>query len=140
MLKKRPEHVGVEGRRIAVGGLVRDRSGLALGAGIVHRDIQPAEPGDGLVDQVADLVVVTDVDADERRFGAQPLQFGDERLADVLVTSSDNQAGAFLGKSGCGGASDAGQGARDQYDGSVHSQSSRIWRGSRPARMGRRSE
>src|SRR5262249_32782516 len=109
--------------------LICDGSGLALGARIVHSDIQVAEPCDGPVNQVADVVVVTDVDADELRFRAQPLQFGDERLAGVLVASCDDQAGALLGKSGSGGACDAGQSARDQNDGGVHSQSSRIWPG-----------
>ena len=59
------EDVRVERRGVGVRGLVGDRADLAFGAGVVDRDIESAEPGDGLVDQSADIVLVADVGVDE---------------------------------------------------------------------------
>src|SRR4029453_7809090 len=59
------ENVRVERRGIAFRGLVRDGADLALGAGIVHCDIETAKPCDGLVDQIADFVVPANVGLDE---------------------------------------------------------------------------
>jgi hypothetical protein len=52
------ENVRVERRGIGFRGLVGDRADPAFGASIVDRDIQTAEPSDGLVDQGADVVLV----------------------------------------------------------------------------------
>src|ERR1700692_4748608 len=64
------EHVGIEGGCVALGCLLRHRTGLAFGAGIVDRHIEPTEPSYGLVDQVADVVLVPNVRADELSFKA----------------------------------------------------------------------
>ena len=51
--QKHAKHIRVERRGIAFCGLVRDRSDLAFGGSIVDRDIETAEPSDGLIDQSA---------------------------------------------------------------------------------------
>ena len=51
MPEQRAEHIGVEHGRIALGCLLGDRTGMALGAGIVDCHIEPAEALDGLIDQ-----------------------------------------------------------------------------------------
>jgi hypothetical protein len=48
------ENIGLERRCKALRGLIRDRTNLSFGCGIVHRDIQTAEPRNGLVDHRAD--------------------------------------------------------------------------------------
>src|SRR6202023_368680 len=54
------ENIRVERRGVAFRGLVRDRANLAFGAGIVHRNVETAKPGDGLVDQSADVIVLAE--------------------------------------------------------------------------------
>jgi len=55
------ENIRVEHRGICVRCLVGDRANLALGASIVHRDIETAELRDGLVDQGADVILAADI-------------------------------------------------------------------------------
>jgi len=49
--QERAKDVGVEGSRVAVGGLLRHRAGLALSTGVVDSHIQATEARDGLIDQ-----------------------------------------------------------------------------------------
>ena len=114
------EHVGVEGSGVTLGGLLGDRPGLAFGAGIVDGDIEAAEAGDGLVDQVPHVVLVAHIGANEFRLRAERAEFGDQRLAGVVAAAGDDDAGAFAGKGQGGGAADAGQGAGDQDNGIAH--------------------
>ncbi len=74
----RAEHVGVERRRVALGGLLRRGSGLALRAGRVDGDVEAPESGDRLIDEGAHLVLVANVGADELGFGAGGAQVGGE--------------------------------------------------------------
>ena len=104
-----PQDVGVEGRGVALGGLLRRRPRLAFGARGVDRDIQPAEALNGLIDEVAHILVVTNVGADELGFSACGAQFGDERCARVVMTAGGDDLGASLGVSERSGAGDAGQ-------------------------------
>src|SRR5207253_625211 len=53
-----PEHIGVEGSGIGVSGLLRHRTGLAFGAGVVDGRVQPTKARDGPIDQVPHLVLV----------------------------------------------------------------------------------
>ena len=71
MLEQHTEHIGIEGGRVALGGLLLHRTGRAFGAGIADGHIEPAEPSYGLVDQVADFVFMANVSADEFSFHAE---------------------------------------------------------------------
>src|ERR1700722_588928 len=66
----RAQHIGVESRGMAFRGLLGGRAGLALGAGGVDRDIKAAEALHGLVDQSANVILMTDVRANEMGFRA----------------------------------------------------------------------
>src|SRR2546430_10277304 len=57
--RQRAEHIGVEGGGIALGRLLRCQARLAFAAGVLDGCGDPAVAGDGLVDQFADLVVIT---------------------------------------------------------------------------------
>src|SRR5713101_881068 len=92
---------------LALRGLVRDRANVAFGAGIVHRDIETAKVCDGLVDQVADFIVVANVCLDEGGVGAQAAQLGFESLALRFPAAGNDEAGTVLGESQSGGAADA---------------------------------
>ena len=93
--EQRAEHVGIERRGVAVGGLLRHRAGLALGAGAVDGRVQSAEARDGLIDQIAHVVLATHVGADEFRFAAEPAQLGGQGLAGLLVAAGNDDAVAF---------------------------------------------
>src|SRR4029077_5149634 len=114
------ENIRVECRGIAFCGLVRDRANLAFGAGIVHRDIEATNPCDGLVDQVADVIVAANVGLDEDGFGAQAAPLSFESLALRFPPAGDDEAGTALGKGQSGGATDACEGSCDQNDGLTH--------------------
>jgi hypothetical protein len=79
------ENIRVERRGIAFCGLIGDRANLAVGAGIVHRDIEPAKPCDGLVDQSADVTLLADVGVDELGLRTERAQLLNERLAGLIT-------------------------------------------------------
>ena len=120
----RAEHIGVERRCIAFGGLLGDRARLAFGAGVVDRDIEPAEACDGLVDQIAHVVFVAHVGVDELGLDPRLRSSASECLAGLSRRAGNDHLGALLGKGKGGGAADAGQCAGDQYDGAADSSSS----------------
>jgi hypothetical protein len=96
------------------------RAGSAFSARGVDGRIESAEAGDGLIHQIADFVVMTNVGLDERGFGAEAAKFGFECFALRVPEAGDDDARARLGESGGGGATDAGQSAGDQYDCVAH--------------------
>ena len=114
------ENVGLERRGKAFRGLVRDRADLAFGGGVVHRDIETAKPRDGLVDHSADVILLADVGVDELGLRTERAQFLDERLAGLITPTGNDHLRALLGEGDGGGATDAGQGASDQYDWVTH--------------------
>src|SRR2546428_11593968 len=93
--EQRPEHIGVEGGGIGVGGLLRHRTGLAFGAGVVDGRVQPTKARDGPIDQVPHLVLVAHVRAQEFGVSAERAQLSREFLAGGLVATSDNDSVAF---------------------------------------------
>jgi hypothetical protein len=111
------EHIGVERRCIAFGGLLRDRAGLAFGAGVVDGDVETAEARDCLVDEITDIVLVADVGADEFGLRAKRAQLLGQRLSGFVAAAGDDDTGAVSGVGDGGGAADAGEGAGDQDDG-----------------------
>jgi hypothetical protein len=102
------ENICVERRGIAFRGLVRDRTNLAFGAGIVHRDIETAKSRDGLVDQSADVGV------DELGLRTERAQLLDECLAGLITPTGNDHLRALLGEGDGGGAADAGEATGDQ--------------------------
>ena len=103
------ENVGVERRGKAFRGLVRDRTNLAFGGGVVHRDIETAKPCDGLVDHGADVILLADVGVDELGLRTERAQFLDERLAGLITPAGNDHLRALLGEGDGGGAPDAGR-------------------------------
>jgi hypothetical protein len=59
------ENIRVERLGILLRALVSDRADLAFGASVVDRDIQTAKPRNGLVDECANVTLLTDVGVDE---------------------------------------------------------------------------
>src|SRR3954447_6279842 len=118
--EQRAEHVGVEGGRVAFGGLIRDRARLALGACGIDGGVDPAKARNGLVDQIAHVVLVAHVGTDERRFGAEAAECGLQRLAFGFPAARRDDVCAILGKGERGGSADPGQSAGDQYDWVAH--------------------
>src|SRR6201991_1839382 len=114
------ENVGLERRGKTFRGLVRDRADRTFGGGVVHRDIEAAKARDGFVDHGADIILLADVGVDELGFGTERAQLGDERLAGLITPAGNDHVGALPGEGDGGGATDAGQGAGDQYDWVTH--------------------
>jgi hypothetical protein len=79
-------------------------------------DIETAKPCDGLVDQGADVIVLADVGVDELGLRTERAQFFNERLAGLITPAGNDHLRALPGEGDGGGATDAGQGSRDQYD------------------------
>src|SRR5438477_5525347 len=65
-------------------GLIRDRTDLAFGGGVVHRDIDTAKPCDGLVDHGADIVLLADVGIDELGLRTERAEFRSEEHTSEL--------------------------------------------------------
>jgi len=117
------ENIGVERRGIACRGLVRDRAALALGAGIVHRDIEAAKACDGLVDQRADVILLADIGVDELGLRAELAQLLDERLAGIITPTGNDYLRALPGEGNGSSAADPGQSTGNQDDGVGHGSS-----------------
>jgi hypothetical protein len=118
--EKRAEHVGIEGRGIAFGGLLRHWAWLALGAGIVDGHIQAAKALHGAIDKIAHVVFMAHVGVHELGLGAQLAQFGGQGLASVIAAAGHNDAGSFVSESEGRGTSDAGERAGDEDNWAVH--------------------
>src|SRR5271155_4637887 len=84
-------------------GLLRDRAGLAFGTGVVDGHIEAAKARDGLIDQVAHIVVVAHVGTPILRLNADLAEFGDQFLAGFVAAAGDNDARAFTRESNRGG-------------------------------------
>src|SRR3984957_16121286 len=93
---------------VALGCLLRHRTGLAFGARIVDRHIEPTEPSYGLVDQVADVVLVPNVSADEFSFQAETTDFLRQGMSRLVATAGHDNSGAFLREGQCRGTADTG--------------------------------
>jgi hypothetical protein len=63
--KESAKHVGIEGGRVGISSLLDEWTRLALGAGTVDRYIEPAQTRDGLVDEMAHLILAPYVGFDE---------------------------------------------------------------------------
>src|ERR1700694_4581826 len=83
-------------------------------------DIETAKPRDRLVDQGADVIVLADVGVDELGLRTERAQFFNERLAGLITPAGNGHLRALPGEGDGGGATDAGQGSRDQYDWVTH--------------------
>src|SRR5258708_6333777 len=89
------KHVGIEGGRKALGGLLRDRADLALGRRIVHGNVEVTEARDGLRDKVADIVFLTNIRPDVFSLRAERAQFIGERLARLVAAAGYDNFGAL---------------------------------------------
>jgi len=74
-----------------------------------------AKPRNGLVDQGADVIFLADVGIDELGLRTQRAQLFSERLAGLIAPTGNDQLRAPLGEGDGRGATNAGQGASDQY-------------------------
>src|SRR6202051_5013141 len=108
------KNVGLERRGKAFRTLVRDRAARTFGGGVVHGDIETAEPRDGLVDHGADIIFLADVGVDELGLRTERAQFLNERVAGLITPSGNDDLRALLGEGDGGGAPDAGESTRDQ--------------------------
>jgi hypothetical protein len=82
---------------------------VTLGAGIVDRNAEPAEPLHRLIDEVAHLLIMTNVGADELGFRAERAQLLSELGASVAMAARNDDLIAFAGESERGGAADSGE-------------------------------
>jgi serine/threonine protein kinase len=101
------ENIGLKRRGKTFRGLIRDRTDLAFGGGIVHRDIDTAKPCDGLVDHGADIVLLADVGIDELGLRTERAEFLSERLAGLITPTGNDHLGALPGE-GDGGCESTG--------------------------------
>jgi len=89
------------------------RSRRPLGTSVVDGDIQAAKTLDGLVDEVAHVVLAADVSTHEFRFRTERAQFGDQRLPSVVASTGNDDPRTFLSERESRGATDACEGSCD---------------------------
>jgi hypothetical protein len=119
------QNVGLERRGKAFRGLVRDRADRTFGGGVVHGDIETPKPRDGLVNHIADIILLANVGVDELGFRAESAQILDDRLAGLITPTGNDDLRALLGKGDGGGATYACEASRDQNDWLIHCASPR---------------
>jgi hypothetical protein len=73
--QQRAEHVGVQGRSIALGRLRRYGARFAFSTGSIDGHIQATKPCDRLVYQAAHLALVAYIGAQKLGFGSQLAEF-----------------------------------------------------------------
>jgi hypothetical protein len=118
--QERAEDIGVEGSRVALGGLLRDWTGLTFGTRVIDRHIEAAKARHSLIDQTAHVVVVTHVGTPIFCLRAKGAEFCDQFFAGVVATTGDDDVCTFLGEGQGGGSSDAREGTSDQNNRGVH--------------------
>src|SRR6202040_2068112 len=114
-------------RGIAFRGLLRDPAALAFGASIVHCNIETPKSRDGLVDHIADVVLLANVGVDELGFRTGGTQFLDEPLAGLVTPASHDHLRALLREGDGCCATDSCEGSCDQNDGAFHGTSPADW-------------
>jgi hypothetical protein len=93
---------------------------MAFSAGGVDGGVQAPEARDRPVDQLAHIVFVTHVGANELGLCAEAAQLGGQRLPGFLPAAGNDNAAAFGCERQSRCATDAGQRAGDQDDGIFH--------------------
>src|SRR6266851_5201826 len=105
--QQRAEDVGVESGRVALCCLLCYETARPLSPGIVDGHIQAAKARDGLIDQVADVLVVAYVSTPILCLSADLAEFSDQFLADFVASARDDDARTFIRESNCSSASDS---------------------------------
>jgi hypothetical protein len=112
--QQRAQHVGVEGVRVALSGLLSYRPGLAFGTRSVDGHVQATKSLDSSVNQASHILFVAHVGADVFSLHAERTQFSGQGIANVVSPPADNYVSALSRKSyGCG-APDTRESAGDE--------------------------
>ena len=90
--------------------------GVSLGAGVVDGDVEAAESGDRLVDQILHVRLMPDVGANELGLRPKRFKFRGQRLTSIVVAARDNEIGAVFREGQRGGAADAGESASNEHN------------------------
>src|SRR5690242_1218557 len=120
--QQRAENVGIEGRRVALRGLLCDRTELAFGSGSVDSHIQATEARHGLIDQVLYVVLVPYISLHVFRLRIEPAELSRQILAGFVASTSNDDPRALFREGQGGGSSNAREGASDQNNGGIHSE------------------
>jgi hypothetical protein len=89
------EHVSIESGAIAFSVLIRHRTRLPFGPGIVDSDVEATEAGDSLIDQGAHIVFVAYISVDEFSLHAKRPELCDQRNSDVVPAPGNHEGCAF---------------------------------------------
>ena len=81
------QHIGVEGGRVALCGLLGYGAALLLSPGVVDGDIQAAEACNGLIDQAAHVVIMAHVRTPILSLRAELADFSGQFLAGFVASS-----------------------------------------------------
>src|SRR5277367_4824118 len=108
------ENIGLERRGKTFRSLIRDRTNLPFGGGVVHGDIETAKPRDGLVDHAADVSLLANVGVDELGLRPQRAQLLDELLANLVAPAGNDHLGTLFGERDGSRAANAGETAGNQ--------------------------
>src|SRR5712692_10532053 len=114
------ENVGIEGRRVALRGLLRHRTGVAFGSGSVNSHIQATEARHGLIDQVSYVVLVAYIGIHVFRLRVESAELSHQIMAGFVASTRDNDARTLFREGQGGSSSNARQGASDQNNGGIH--------------------
>src|ERR1700731_5187363 len=108
------ENVGIEGSRVALGGLLRHRAGLAWGSGGVYSHIQATEARHGLIDQISYVVLVAYIGIHIFGLRVESAELSHQILAGFVAATRDNDARILFREGQGGGSANACEGARNQ--------------------------
>jgi hypothetical protein len=87
---------------------------LALGAGVVKRDVQRPEGADGLFDERDDVILPADIGLHEQRASTGRSDLPGDLLSLGNASAGDDHIRSFLGKREGGGSADAGGASSDE--------------------------
>jgi hypothetical protein len=86
---------------------------LGFGTSVVHGNIEAAKARDGLVDEIAHVVLATDIRAYEFGLGAESSQLSDQCLAGIVVPTGNYDLRAIPSEREGRRATDACEGSCD---------------------------
>src|ERR1700677_1557718 len=114
------QHVRVERGRIAVGRLADDGTRLTLSTCDIDGGVDASELGDGPINEIANVLIATNVRSNEDGLRAEFPELGFQRFSLDLATTGNDEASSTFGESQGGSAADAGQRSGNQNNGLVH--------------------
>jgi hypothetical protein len=107
--QKHTKHIRIEDGSVVLGVGICDGLGIADGAGVIDGNVQAAETGNDLVDEVFNFLFIPHVGAQKFGLSSEGAQFSGQLLPLTFMSTRNNNPGSFTRERNRRGTTDARQ-------------------------------